>query len=625
MRRQCQIKSAFAANCPCGKHNPPLTFSRALPAETNVSSHRGPHLAPDIPAQPAERYPFLGSKRGRPHAVSLRLRLVAFAVLAMTLVAAERLYSIVRLHSDNLAAAQDHVLDLMERGVSQFGTVTTEGRAVLSTLAAMPGTVPLDRYSITPSDADPLTPDPGVTPEAPSFCQGLAKVAEGSAVIEAISIIAPNGVVRCSTNAAGMGLDVNARDYFRIAMRGIPTLESVARSYATGMPGLYAAQPVVGEEGEVSAVLLARIGLNDLLPRRFLAELGAAAQVMLVGPEGTVIMAYPDRSATLGSNLADTAPVARAMSRTRGTLLAAGPDDVRRVYAYSRLPGTNLHLLVGVDERRVIAPVERATFSAGLALLVLGFIILVTFWVIGERLIVAPVQSLADRLVRFGRGEPGEAPTAHTLITELQPLVTAFEAMSSELTRRESALRNANHRLNSLASLDPLTGIANRRSFDAALALQWNTVSQLAVLMIDIDKFKAFNDLYGHKEGDGCIRLVAQTMASTLRGTDLVARLGGEEFAVLMPSASLRAATEAAQRLRRAVETVAIPHRGGPAGVVTVSIGCAACEPEPGLTSSDLMVAADRALYEAKAAGRNEVRVAGAVQPSAGSTRLAPI
>ncbi len=188
-----------------------------------MSSHRGPHLAPDIPAQPDGRRPFLGSKRGRPHAVSLRLRLLAFAVLALTLVAAERLYSIIRLHSDNLASAQDHVLDLMERGVSQFGTVTAEGRAVLSTLAAMPGSVPLDRYSILPGDADPLTPDPGTTPAAPSFCEALAKVAEGSSVIETISIIAPNGVVRCSTNAAGVGLDVSARDYFRIALRGVPT------------------------------------------------------------------------------------------------------------------------------------------------------------------------------------------------------------------------------------------------------------------------------------------------------------------------------------------------------------------------------------------------------------------
>ncbi len=99
-------------------------------------------------------------------------------------------------------------------------------------------------------------------------------------------------------------------------------------------------------------MLLARIGLNDLLPRRFLAELGPASQVMVVGPAGTVIMTHPDRSATLGSNLAHSAPVARAMSRTRGTLLAAGPDGVRRVYGYSRLPGTNLHLLVGVDEAR---------------------------------------------------------------------------------------------------------------------------------------------------------------------------------------------------------------------------------------------------------------------------------
>nr|WP_246339938.1 diguanylate cyclase [Ancylobacter tetraedralis] len=183
--------------------------------------------------------------------------------------------------------------------------------------------------------------------------------------------------------------------------------------------------------------------------------------------------------------------------------------------------------------------------------------------------------------------------------------------MANELSARETALRNANRHLNSLASLDALTGIPNRRSFDAVLPLQWNKAPQLALLMIDIDNFKLYNDHYGHKEGDRCIRSVAQALATTVRGSDVIARIGGEEFAVLMPDADIGTAADVADRLRRAVEALAIPHANA-AGVVTVSVGAAACQPAPSLSPSELFVAADQALYAAKRAGRNGVRRADA-------------
>nr|WP_250152388.1 diguanylate cyclase [Ancylobacter radicis] len=192
--------------------------------------------------------------------------------------------------------------------------------------------------------------------------------------------------------------------------------------------------------------------------------------------------------------------------------------------------------------------------------------------------------------------------------------------MSSELTRRENALRNANRRLNSLASLDPLTGIANRRSFDTVFALQWSAGQPLAILLIDIDAFKSFNDRYGHRAGDGCIRAVAQLMAGTVRASDVVARIGGEEFAVLMPGASLTAAADVAERLREAVEGLAIAHADQPGGIATVSIGAAACTPTPDLAPGDLFVAADLALYASKNAGRNRVRLAEKVAPGMAAT-----
>ncbi|MCS0502537.1 sensor domain-containing diguanylate cyclase [Ancylobacter mangrovi] len=547
--------------------------------------------------------------------VSLRLRLGFLAALAMTLVIAERTVSIVRLERSDLAAAERHVFEVTERGVSQYQNALVSIRTMLATLASDSQMTPEDAFSFSPgTDPQAPPPDPGLTPSTPEICSRLGRVLEVVPVADSLAVTAANGIVRCGTSPNAEGLDLSGRDYFRIAMRGIPSIDTVARSFVTGLPSVYAAQPLVAPGGRVAGVLVARVNIRELFPLEIASELGPGAEMMIVDPAGRVMITYPEDPTLIGREMGQKAFVAPSLSRTSGTVTAQGPDGVRRIYGYSRLPSTNMHLLVGVDERTILTPIERATFQAGMTLLLASCIIFLGLWIAGERLIVAPVRALANRLVRFGRGEAIETERAPTLITEIQPLAVAFESMTEELTRRENALRSANRRLSSLASLDPLTGIANRRSFDAVAALQWGTASQIAMLILDIDHFKKFNDRYGHKEGDDCIRRLAQALASTVRGTDIVARIGGEEFAVLMPGATIEAACDVAERLRAAVEKLAIPHDGLPAGFVSISVGCAACRPEPEITLSDLFVAADRALYEAKAAGRNAVRCAPSVR-----------
>lgn len=539
----------------------------------------------------------------RPRKVSLRTRLLTLAAVVMTLVIAERTVSIVRLRADSLRIAEDRVMDLVERSVGRYEGAISVTRAVLLTLASDPhlvGEMAAAYASGATSSQD----------EAP--CAALTPVSNAIAEIDLLSVVDSAGIVRCSSVPVGKGLDVSGRSFIRVALRGIPNIESVRRSLLTDQPGIYAAQPVVAPDGGgVVAVIVARMNLTELFPTSDFTDLGPRSEVALIGPEGTVLSSIPEGTYGLGLDLSDTAPAAQALMRTRGTVLATGADGVLRVYGFSRLPGTNMHLLMGLDEVSVTGPAERAAWSAGLTMLVVGLAILIGLGLIGERLIVAPIRQLANHLIRFGHGDATELK-ADVLISELQPLAVAFESMANELTARETALRNANRRLNSLASLDALTGIPNRRSFDAVLPLQWNSLTRLAILLIDIDNFKKYNDHYGHKEGDVCIRAVAQTLAASVRGSDMAARIGGEEFAVLMPEADIAAAGEAADRLRRAVEALAIPHITT-AGVVTVSVGVAACQPSPAVSPSELFVAADQALYAAKRAGRNAVRRAEAL------------
>lgn len=181
------------------------------------------------------------------------------------------------------------------------------------------------------------------------------------------------------------------------------------------------------------------------------------------------------------------------------------------------------------------------------------------------------------------------------------------------------------------ASTDGLTGLANRRRFDEALTMEWRRAyrenSFIALMMIDADSFKLFNDHFGHQEGDGVLQMVARCIAQTIRRPgDLGARYGGEEFAVVMPNTDEAGARVIAERIRNAVSGFAVPHPGGPAGHVTVSIGVAASLVFDGDSAAQLLRATDLALYRAKAQGRNRVIMASdmAAELEGGEPIMAP-
>ena len=195
---------------------------------------------------------------------------------------------------------------------------------------------------------------------------------------------------------------------------------------------------------------------------------------------------------------------------------------------------------------------------------------------------------------------------AQNLVYVMRDIADRKEAEEELLTAFRVAER--------LALVDGLTGLANRRLFDETLAREWQRSMReqtaLSLLLIDVDEFKSFNDLYGHLAGDECLRAVADEVKNSIhRTTDLVARYGGEEFVAVLPNTPVEPAGRVAERARLAVEARQIPHAGSRFGVVTISVGMATQVAAFEGDLNRLIEAADAALYRAKAGGRNRSEI----------------
>jgi len=180
----------------------------------------------------------------------------------------------------------------------------------------------------------------------------------------------------------------------------------------------------------------------------------------------------------------------------------------------------------------------------------------------------------------------------------------------SERKQAEQRLIEAYSAVEAMAITDALTGLANRRRFDQELTTEWlraaRELQPLSLLMMDIDKFKLYNDAFGHIRGDGCLKQVAEAcMDVVCRPGDLVARYGGEEFVIILPNTPAAGALAVAHELAESVRHRRLPHPGSAHRIVTVSIGCVTAIPSYGRHAADLLDRADQALYLAKARGRN--------------------
>ncbi|MGB6538681.1 MAG: diguanylate cyclase [Xanthobacteraceae bacterium] len=524
--------------------------------------------------------------------LSVRARLIVLALLAIAPLVFERAHSLeaARLRSRERAYAE--VTELARHGAQEQQQIISSVRAMLQVLAAAYVRMPFD----------------------PGHCnRDLHDLAGNVSWIRTLSIAATDGRIKCSTEPGAIGLNVGDRPHFQHALSSREfALSDYFINQTHRMPSMIAAFPAVGDDGHVKAVVLASIDLQWLSQLTAAAAQDSGASVFMIDGAGTLVAASADEQALIGRRFAGRPLVQAMLARDEGTTASADLDGIKRIFAYVRVPFTRGRLAVGFDENGVYSRINRKIDITGLQLALIGIFVLIATWFGGEQLIVRPIRSLVRTVARFGRGDLHARATQQRWVAEFEPLAAAFDDMADKLATREEELRIANEHLEELASLDGLTGLANRRGFDRELERAWRCAIEfhqpLALMMIDIDHFKLYNDRYGHVAGDTCLRAVGETLSLvTLEEAVLVARYGGEEFALLLPGLDLQRAAALAEEARKSIEDLLITNAEASSGYVTISLGVEAIIPDGEGPPSALVEAADQALYAAKRNGRNTV------------------
>jgi diguanylate cyclase (GGDEF)-like protein len=376
-------------------------------------------------------------------------------------------------------------------------------------------------------------------------------------------------------------VDGSSREYFIYHRshpdRG-PHIGPPVRSPSTGDWIITVSRRVNDAKGAFAGVVVATIKLEHFKRAYDSFDIGQKGAILLALDDGVLLVRRAANEATNRSNIAD-GPVFREY-RANGpvgtAMLTARADNVERLYSYRRLDAYPLIVAVALSKEEILDNwwADTCRNFTGIAVL------------------AAVLGLLGYRLIRQ---------------------IRIRERLAAQLRAAKHALEALNGSLKTQALHDGLTGLANRRHFETALDSEFGRAmrngTSLALVMLDVDHFKKYNDIYGHPAGDECLRKVSEAVKSAHhRAGDLTARYGGEELAVLLPGTDLRGAMAVAEKIRLAVSGLNIPHPANPAGIVTISAGVQACMPVMGgNAAADLVQAADQALYAAKSNGRDHV------------------
>ncbi|MEM9057814.1 MAG: diguanylate cyclase [Pseudomonadota bacterium] len=416
--------------------------------------------------------------------------------------------------------------------------------------------------------------------------------------------------------------------------------------------------PIVAISAAVRAVDGARVGIVEgSLNLRSFAALDSVrsatdyATVLLVDQDNRVIYAQTDSGYTALQSVAGEPLLLAASAATGGAAFeVAGSDGQQRGVAARATTRNGWTAYVSAPLYPIVQQMLR---DYGVAVALLLWAVVLSLLLAGGMLrrltrTVTGMNAAIDRLKPGGPDAgvvvPADTPEefrpifshmqrrSRQLKKALKRLADSLEAgeqlsrdlalsvssKDEEIAARTAELEAANARLSELSRSDALTGIGNRRAFNAFLSRIWRHAvrdrTTVAVIMLDLDHFKPFNDTLGHQAGDDCLKRVATTLCGCAsRPLDLVARYGGEEFVVVLGNTDEAAACVVADRMRRAVADLAIAHPTSPHGVVTLSAGVASMAPAQSDAMETLLRAADTALYRGKRAGRNAVTGASAL------------
>jgi len=548
--------------------------------------------------------------------LSIRARLMILAIIAVVPIVLERIHDEQFDRRERIEAVHTEVLGLARRAASLQNDVIVSTRTLLQVLAG-------SRVVSAPSD--------------PACDQMLKGIAEPDRWIRALSVANLEGRIVCSSNAVALGLDISKRAHFINTLKsGKFTVSNYFMGTRDVSPLVIAAYPQHDSSGKIQSVLIATLDLNWLGQIAGALSTRPGSITLVVDGKGTVLAHEPNPKNWIGRQLADHPLIQQMLTRKEG-ITEASLDGSRHIFGFLELPTTSAHVAFGLDENEVLSRVNSVMWIAFGELGIVTCLVLLSIWFGAESLLVRPIRSLVETAGRIGRGEDKTHASKLSWASEFMPLAVALDEMTDKLNAREQELHDINNQLRELAQLDSLTGLANRRAFNAQLLTEWKVALKhgcsISVLMIDVDHFKAFNDRYGHVQGDRCLRKVGEVLkrraraltdnvaaecgagnrfvlekpAALGRDSQLAARYGGEEFAVLLPGADLDDAARIAEELRYEVEELLIAHTAAPLGFVSISVGVASVVPDESSSPQDLTEAADIRLYEAKQRGRNKV------------------
>jgi diguanylate cyclase (GGDEF)-like protein len=361
--------------------------------------------------------------------------------------------------------------------------------------------------------------------------------------------------------------NVADRAYFQVHARdpdrGLFISEPITSRLKPGQEVIVLSRRINKADGSFDGVV--GMGIKQQYFTRLLSsvKLSEQSSLTLVTKGGVIVARLPAIATALpGSSAANSGLLKKIYAASEGSFMArSGIDGIRRLYTFGHLPGTSMIIVVGPSEKEVFSGWWRRAAIIGMLMVVFS---------------------------------------------------AALQFMSLLLMAELKSRKESEAQMRALARTDSLTGLATRRVFDEVIvrehAIAKRSKRALALLFIDVDYFKSFNDAYGHQAGDQALVKIAGVIAAGIRyGSDSAARYGGEEFVLLLADTPQSDAIDVAERLRLAVAALDIPHTHSPLGHLTISMGVANYDGNTTLDVNGLIELADEWLYQAKRLGRNRV------------------
>ena len=427
--------------------------------------------------------------------------------------------------------------------------------------------------------------------------------------------------------------NVADREYMRRTLeqkRGV--ISEPLRSQLSQRAIVLMTEPVLDDRGDVAMVF---VGSVDLQQANFLGQftntkVGKTGFIFVLTSTG-IIVDHIDKGRILqhansiGGNSGGTD---RALQGFEGSMEGVNRNNQPALFAFKRMTSTDWIIGSIYPQEDAFQPVREIQKRALLVSLSLAFIAGWLAWLIMSRLI-DPLHQLHGHIQKIRAAKTYDEVPLSYREDEIGDLGSAFNSLMRErkdadleLDQARLNLEGMNKALERLALEDDLTGLANRRQFDLSLHEEFSRAMRngdsLGLVMVDVDHFKQYNDIYGHLAGDQCLRKIGRVIkAQQTRPGDVMARYGGEEVTILLPGADEAGAMAVAERVRVAVRQLGLLHEGNAAGIVTISAGVSAFVPIRDVDASDkLLRAADKALYLAKSEGRDCIRSSSDLPPS---------